>query len=557
MDFRQVQENAQSECGFSQDTGVINIYLGALASNESIAEISFLIREKISRHGLPVNVFTVGSSGYYDLEPVLLVEKPSWPVILYRNVNRKNIAELIQDVVNGNDPRPDLAFCTFGDIRIEGIPDGGDMPLFKLQNRVALRNCGHTDPLNINHYILNGVGYQGLLKCLTMSPEKVIGELRKYGIKGKGGAGFSTADKWEICRRTEVSGKYLICNAVDGDPQALTARLLMEGDPHSIIEGVLIGAYATGASQCFIVTAEEYQIAIERINTALKQARKFNLLGNKILNTDFSVEIEIKPVKRSLIAGEETALLQALEGKQAMPYLRRFYPAESGYRNKPTLINNVETLANIPVIFNGQDLSSVGRRGTKVVTLAGNIKHSYTVEVPLGTSIKSIVAEIGGGAVGGKEVLAVQAGGPTGTFFKIENPEALIDYESMKSAAAIIGSGTIEVFGNSSCAVEIARKKAAYLQTQSCGKCVFCREGSVQIAQILHDIFSNQGRPQDLALLTEIGELMKVSSICGLGKTIANPVLSCLGLFYGDFESHLKEKQCLARNIDQADQGKG
>ncbi len=546
MDFRQVRTKTESESGFSRDQDRINIYLGSLSGDDDVPGLYRCIQEETGRLGLKVNIFRTGSSGYYDLEPVLFIEKPAWPVVLYNKVTRLTIPAIIKDFLINNEPRPDLAYCVFGDIKPSTIPKAENLPLFRWQHRVALRNCGYIDPENISHYILNGNGYQSLARCLGMSQKEILEELAKSGLRGRGGAGFSVVEKWKACCNAGGSEKYLVCNAVDGDPQALTARLLLEGDPHSVIEGTLVGAYTIGASHCFIVTVEENRLAVERLNTALIQARKYNLLGNNILGTKFSTEIEIKTVKRSLVAGEETALLQAIDGKQAMPYLSVSYPAECGYQNKPTLINNIETLANIPVIFNGKSSDQSSMVRTKVVTLAGKTKHHYTVEVPLGMAIRNIVAEIGGGAREGKEIKAVQVGGPTGAFFKVDTPEVIFDYEFLKSAGAILGSGTIEAFDSSSCAVEMAMEKAAYLSTQSCGKCVFCREGTVQIAQVLKDINGNQGKPKDLDLIVELGELMKVSSICGLGKTAANPALSSLRLFPGEFESHIKEKKCLS-----------
>jgi NADH-quinone oxidoreductase subunit F len=546
MDFRQVRAKAESESGYSRDPDTTNIYLGSFSNNEALTELCQFLKEETGRLGLKVNVFKTGSSGYYDFEPVLLIEKPAWPVVLYNNVTRYTIPAIIKDFLIGNKPRLELAHCIFGDMPTGTITKAENLPLFRWQHRVVLRNCGYIDPENISHYVLNGNGYQSLARCLEMNQEEILEELAKSGLRGRGGAGFFTVEKWKACRNAGGSEKYLVCNAVDGDPQALTARLLLEGDPHSVIEGTLIGAYAVGASHCFIVTVEENRLGVERLNTALIQARNYNLLGNNILNTKFSTEIEIKTVKPSLVAGEETALLQAIDGKQAMPYLRTSFPEQNGYRNKPTLINNIETLANIPVIFNRKNSKQSGMRGTKVVTLAGKTKHKYTVEVPLGTAIGSIVREIGGGTEKGEPIKAVQAGGPTGTFLGVGSLNIHYEYEPMKSAGAIIGSGTIEVFDSSSCAVEMAWEKSAFLQTQSCGKCVFCREGTVQIAAILKDINENHGKPKDLDLMFEIGELMQTSSICGLGKTAANPVLSSLRLFPDEFESHVKEKKCLS-----------
>jgi len=292
MDFRQLIATAESVCDFSQDPEVVNIYLSSLANNEATSELYILLKEECNHSGLKVNIFKTGSAGYYDLEPTVLVEKPAGPAVLYCNVNRGKILAIVKDFLKGENPGLDLAFCSFGDKKNDNILRAGELSLFKRQDRIALRNCGCVDPLNVNHYILRSSGYRGLSRCLSMRPDEVIDALRKSGLRGRGGAGFNTAEKWQACREAGGSEKYVVCNAVDSDPQALTARLLLEGDPHSIIEGILIAAYAVGASHCLLVAAEEYREAVARLNTGLRQAREYNLLGTGILGTAFNTEIE-------------------------------------------------------------------------------------------------------------------------------------------------------------------------------------------------------------------------------------------------------------------------
>jgi NADH-quinone oxidoreductase subunit F len=430
---------------------------------------------------------------------------------------------------------------------ISNIPE---LPIFDLENRIALRNCGVIDPENINHYILRGKGFSGLSRAMESGQKKVIEELRKSGLRGRGGAGYLTADKWQRCLDAEDSEKYVIGNAVDADPKARTARLLMESDPYSVLEGLLIGAYVVGAKQGYICINTEYKTAIERINKAFDQMRDYDLLGENILESEFSCDIEVKELASSLVSGEETALIRALEGKQMMPYLRTVYPAEKGLNDKPTLINNAETLSNISAIFqNGPEIvSGTGTeksRGTKVITLCGEIANKYTVEVPFGTTLRTLVEDIGGGAAGGSKIIkAVQFGGPTGSYFAGDSLDTPISYEAMEEADAIIGSGTIEVYSGDRCAVEMARDAAAYLQGESCGKCVFCREGTYQMVDILTDISDNKGKEEDLDLLNELAEGMKTGSICGLGRTAPAPVLSSMRLFPGDYDIHIKEKRC-------------
>ncbi len=437
--------------------------------------------------------------------------------------------------------------------KINGVPNISELPLFKLESRIALRNCGIIDPENINDYILRGKGFSGLSRAIESGQKKVIEELRKSGLRGRGGAGYLTAEKWQSCLDAEGSEKYVICNAVDADPKARNARLLMEGDPYAVLEGLLIGAYAVGAKQGYVCINTEYKTAINRINKALKQMRDYGLLGNNILDSEFGCDIGVKEVASSLVSGEETALIRALEGKQMIPYLRTVYPAEKGLNDKPTLINNAETMSNVSAIFqNGPEVvSSTGTeksKGTKVITLGGEIAHPYTVEVPFGTTLRTLVEDIGGVVGGGKNIKAVQFGGPTGSYFAGDSLDTPISYEAMEETDAIIGSGTIEVFSSDCCAVEIARDAAAYLQAESCGKCVFCREGTYQMVDILNDISDNKGKEEDLDLLNELAEGMKTGSICGLGRTAPAPVLSSMKLFHSDYDVHIKEKRCGATN---------
>jgi NADH-quinone oxidoreductase subunit F len=549
MNYEQICAAAADESHYLKDRDCLKIYIGAQADNGTAIGVSGFFQEEIDKHGIKARVIVTGSFGYYDLEPLVLVEKPGQAVVLYHNVTPETAAVLVNDYLIGNNPRPDMALGLLGDNKIASIPNISDLPLFNLQNRIALRNCGYLDPQNINHYILSGQGYRGLAKALAMSRREVIEELKKFGLRGRGGAGYLAADKWQTCHDTEGDEKYVICNAVDADPQALTARLLLESDPHSILEGVLIGAYAVGAEKGIICVNAEYPTAIKRLEKALEQMREYGLLGNDILGSTLSCEIEIKGVPTSLVAGEETALLRFLEGKQAMPYIRPPYPAVSGFMGKATLVNNLETMANVAAIFqNGWEwyaASGTDRsRGTKVVTLAGDMVHEYTVEVPFGATLQSIVTDIGGSVSNGKNVKAVQFGGPTGAYFSAESLDIPVDYETIAEAGSIVGSGTIAVFGSDSCAVEMTRDAISYLHSQSCGKCVFGREGSYQMSDILQDIAEYRGTSQDLDLLVELGEGMREGCICNLGRTAPNPVLSSIKLFHADYDAHIKEKKC-------------
>ena len=552
MNFEQVFATVASNCSYFNDRDCTKIYIGSKAYDSNTASIFNSVQAETNKHGIKASVITTGSFGYYDFEPILSINKPGQPTVLYKNINQETASSLISDFFIHDNPRPDIALCSIGSIKIDSIPSVSDLPLFHLQNRIALRNCGYIDPENINHYIQRG-GYSGLSKVLQMDQNDLIEELRKSGLRGRGGAGYFTANKWSVCHDAEGTEKYVICNAVDADPQALTARLLLESDPHSVLEGMLIGAYAVGASHCIVYLNAEYDIAISRLRKALEQMREYSLLGNNILDSTFSSEIELREVTASLVSGEETAILRFMEGKQAMPYIRTSYPAVNEFAGKPTLINNLETLSNVSAIFqNGSEwysgFGTAKSKGTKVITLSGNIAHKYTVEIPFGTTLLSIVENIGGGVPNGKSVKAAQFGGPIGAFFAADSLDVPVDYESMDQLGSIVGSGTVRVFDSDSCAVEMTRDVTSYIQTQSCGKCVFCREGSLQLSDILQDIAEYKGRPQDLDLMIELGEAMKIGCICSIGETAPNPILSSIKLFRSDYDAHIHEKRCPMNN---------
>jgi len=552
MNFEQICVKAESECNYLNDKDCVKIYIGSSVDNSTVANVFNAFQTEIDKRGIKARIITTGSFGYYDLEPVVLIGKPGQSTVLYNKITPEIVSELVNDYLINDNPRPDMAFCSIGNEKINHIPHVSDLPLFNLQNRIALRNCGYIDPENINHYILRGQGYSGLSKALQMNQLEVIEELSKSGLRGRGGAGFFTADKWKICHDSGRTGKYVICNAVDSDPQARTARLLLESDPHSFLEGMLIGAYAVGASHCIIYVNAAFTPAIGRLKKALAQMKEYGLLGNNVLDSTFSSEIEIEEVEASLVSGEETALLRCKEEKQTMPYMRPPYPAIHGLADKPTLVNNIETMSNVSAIFQNGSMSFSGfgtdqSRGTKVIMLSGKAVHQYTVEVPFGTTLRSIVEDIGGGVSNNKNIKAVQFGGPTGAYFAVDSLDLQVDYETIEEAGSIIGSGTVEVFDSDSCAVEMTKDIISYLQTQSCGKCVFCREGTYQMSDILKDISEYMGKPQDLDLLNELGEEMKIGCICGLGRTAPNPVLSSIRLFRHEYDAHIKGKRCLIK----------
>ena len=548
MNIEQIYKKAESNSPHLVAPDYIKISISSLSDNTATPVIYGSLQDEIFKQGFKAQVIITGSSGYYDLEPILLVEKPGQYALLFKNVNEIKASRILHQCLEDRVSQNDSIVCNFGPNNLEGIPDASDIPLFNLQRRISLRNCGLLNPKDINQYILRDNGYRGLAECLKLDSVGIIEELNNSELRGRGGAGFNTAQKWQICRDTAGCEKYVICNAIDADPHAFTARLLLESDPHSVLEGILIGAFAVGATRCFICLNDDYPAAFDVLNTALQQMRAYNLLGTGILDSAFNCEIELKTMPRLLVSGEETALLSRLMGKQPMPYLRTHYPATRGYLDKPTLINNAETFSNVSAIFQegANWFAGTGTeksKGTKIISLAGETAHKYTIEVPFGTTLRNIVSDISA-IPEGKNLKAVQFGGPTGAFYDTGSLDIPIDYETFKDSGSIMGSGTLKIITEDSCAVAMTKDIISYLQTQSCGKCVFCREGTYQMFDILKDIETTGGKTPDIDLLVELGEVMKVGSICALGKTAPGLVLSSLKCFRRDFDLHIKEGKC-------------
>jgi NADH:ubiquinone oxidoreductase subunit F (NADH-binding) len=552
MNFDQIYAKAESESNYLMNSDCIQVSVSCRADHPAGSGIVDAFQAGIDKQGLNARVIRTGSFGYYEIEPLVLIEKPGHPGVLYKSADTEIVSELINDYLVNDNPRADLALCSFGNDKPENIPLADDLSLFNLQKRIALRNCGLIDPENINHYIMCG-GYGGFSRALQMSRANVIEEIENSGLRGRGGAGYSTAEKWKVCSETAGEDKYVICNAVDSDPGSFTGGLLLTGDPHSFLEGLLISAYAVGASDCIVFMDSGYAPALEILNKAIEQMREYSLLGSNILDSEFCCEITIREAPVSFVLGEETAVIRLLEQKQVMPYLRPPYPAIKGLNEKPTLINNIETLSNVSAIFleNSEWFSGIGTgtsKGTKIVSLCDAGSNKYTVEVPFGTSLGSVVEIAGIGEEGRRNIKAVQFGGPTGAYFTTGELDIAIDYESIKESGSVIGSGLIELIAGNTCAVESAKEKISYLHEQSCGKCVFCREGSLQMSDILQDIFMGQGKQQDIEMLCELGEQMKTNCICALGRTAPNPVLSTIRLFRNEYEAHIKDKRCIVKS---------
>ena len=426
-----------------------------------------------------------------------------------------------------------------------------NLEFYKKQFRIVLRNCGWIDPENILEYIARG-GYCAFSSIIEkVSPQQVITEIENSGLRGRGGAGFTTGLKWKICRETCASEKYIICNADEGDPGAYMDRSVLEGDPHAVIEGMLIAAYAAGATRGFIYVRDEYPLAVERINIALKQAYEYGLLGNAILNSDFSFTITVSRGAGAFVCGEETALIKSIEGDCGEPNQRPPYPAVSGLWGNPTVINNVETLATVPAIMEkgAKWFSSIGTeksKGTKVFSLVGNIKRAGLVEVPMGTTLREIIYDIGGGVPQGRTCKAVQTGGPSGGCIPARLFDLPVDYEALNQAGSIMGSGGLIVMDDKTCMVDIAKYFLDFLEGESCGKCTPCRIGVHRMKEILEKICSGNAVIDDMSLLESMALRIKESALCGLGRTAPNPVLSALQYFREEFLSHILIKKCPA-----------
>lgn len=425
------------------------------------------------------------------------------------------------------------------------------MNFYKKQLRIALRNCGFIDPENIEEYIAND-GYAAVAKCLTeMTPQQVIEEIKLSGLRGRGGGGFPTGVKWEIASKNHADQKYVVCNADEGDPGAFMDRSILEGDPHSVIEAMTINGYAIGATKGLVYIRAEYPLAIDRLQTAIKQAREYGVLGKNLFGTDFDFDIELRFGAGAFVCGEETALIHSMEGKRGEPTFKPPFPAQSGYLQKPTNVNNVETYANIPIIIlkGANWFNKIGTeksKGTKVFALAGQINNVGLIEVPMGITLREVIYEIGGGIKNGKKFKAVQTGGPSGGCLTEKHLDTPIDYDNLIAAGSMMGSGGMVVMDETSCMVSIAKFYLEFTCEESCGKCSPCRIGNKRMLELLDKMTKGQGTMEDLETLKNLAGVIKDTALCGLGQTSPNPVLSTINNFWDEYVEHVKEKKCRA-----------
>jgi NADH-quinone oxidoreductase subunit F len=492
-----------------------------------------------------VDLKVIGCPGFCE-RGTLVVVKPK--DIFYQRVLPKDVPEILSETIVKGNVVNRLLFTDRA--KNEKVVKEGDVPFYKQQMRLILGNNELIDPEKIDEYIAIG-GYSALAKALKMTPENIIEEVKKSGLRGRGGAGFPTGNKWESTRKAHGDVKYIICNADEGDPGAFMNRSLLEGNPHSVLEGMIIGAYAIGGHEGYVYVRNEYPLAVKNMRLAIEQAEAYGLLGDNILGSGFSFHLQIRRGGGAFVCGESTALMASLEGKVGEPRAKYIHTSEQGLFGKPSNLNNVETWANIPLIINkGADwfnkIGTAGSKGTKIFALVGNITNNGLVEVPMGTTLRTIVFDIGGGIPKGRKFKAVQTGGPSGGMIPEKMLDIPVDFDELTKAGSMMGSGGMIVMDEKTCMVEMARYYTTFLTGESCGKCVPCREGLRQMKYILDNITEGRGKEGDIELLQELAATMVDASLCQLGQSASNPVMSSIRYFRDEYEAHIKEHRCPA-----------
>ena len=486
--------------------------------------------------------------GHCYAEPLVIISKPGYAPICYGYVNPVIAERLIKEFILGDNPCPEFVIGALEENDL--VPSFADFPRARYEKKIILKNCGHIDPTDIDHYIAIG-GYSALAKALQMTPEEIIDEVTRSGLRGRGGAGFPAGQKWQSCRQARGRPKYIICNADEGDPGAFMDRVILESDPHSVIEGMIIAGYAVGARYGYIYCRAEKPLAAERAGIALRQAQKLNLLGRNILGSGFSFDIRLFRGAGAFVCGEATALAASIEGRPGTPRPRPPRMTTQGLFGKPTVVNNVKTLAFIPqIVNNGADwFAGIGTEkstGTAVFALAGKIVNTGLVEVPMGTTLRQIIFDVGSGIPKGKRFKAVQIGGPSGGCLPESALDLPVDFDSLRDAGAMMGSGGMVVLDEDDCMVEMARYFLEFTQRESCGKCTFCRLGTKQMLEILNEFTLGQGKIEDIDRLKQLAEEVKAGSLCGLGATAPNPILTTLRYFRNEYEEHILMGRCPA-----------
>lgn len=538
-------------CGLALGTGHLQILIcggtGCKASDSHI--IAERLQQALEKNNIAdkVDIITTGCFGFCEKGPIVKIIPDN---TFYTQVVPDDADEIVGEHIIGGRKIERLLYI---DPKTEKtVSDSKHMDFYRKQMRIALRNCGFIDPENIEEYIALD-GYMALADSLLhKKPEEVIDVIKRSGLRGRGGGGFPTGKKWEFAHKQQADMKYVVCNADEGDPGAFMDRSIMEGDPHSIVEAMAVCGYSIGSPKGLVYIRAEYPLAIQRLKIAIAQAREYGLLGKNIFGTDFSFDIEIRYGAGAFVCGEETALIHSMEGKRGEPTLKPPFPAEAGYLGKPTNVNNVETLANIPIILTkgAEWFASIGTersKGTKVFALAGKINNVGLIEVPMGTTLREVIYEIGGGIKGGKKFKAVQTGGPSGGCLTEKHLDTPIDFDNLLAEGSMMGSGGMIVMDEDDCMVSVSRFYLDFTVEESCGKCTPCRIGNKRLLELLNKITEGRGTMKDLDALSTLGKVIKDTALCGLGQTSPNPVLSTLNNFYDEYVEHVRDKTCRAK----------
>ncbi len=548
--WESLRDDARKRCQKSVSDGGIEITIGLATCG--IAAGGLETREAfiraLSDHGLQARIRSVGCNGHCYAEPVVIIHHPDsgFPALLYHHIDPGKAKLLVRNFLRGGDPCLEhlLGAMSANDL----LPTVNDFARFNLEKRVVMEKCGRIDPESIDAYIADG-GYGALARALAQSPQKIVDLVKASGLRGRGGAGFPTGSKWELAARSRGDEKYVICNADEGDPGAYMDRTLIESNPHQLIEGMIIAAYAVQAHRAMVYVRAEYPLAVATLEKAIDQAKAAGLLGRSILESDFHLEIEIFQGSGAFVCGEETALMRSIEGHRGMPRHRPPYPAVSGLFGRPTVINNVKTLSTIPPIVSKgvqwfRGIGTAQSPGTAIFSVVGDVNHPGLVEIPMGATLRHLIFDVCGGIPHKKSFKAVQIGGPSGGCLPEAFLDIAVDFDALVDAGAMMGSGGLVVLDEDNCTVDVARYFLDFTQKESCGKCTFCRIGTRHMLTILERLTQGKAAPEEMDLLLQIGEDIKAGSLCGLGKTAPNPVLTSLKYFKQEYLAHLKQKRC-------------
>ncbi|MEE9611611.1 MAG: NADH-quinone oxidoreductase subunit NuoF [Desulfatiglandales bacterium] len=550
--FRPIREEAKRRRKAFREAQVPKIHIGMATCGiaSGALETKKAFEETLAERNIEALIHPVGCIGHCYAEPIVIIDHPDsgFPPIFYHEVTAGKAQMLTKLFLEEGDPR--FEHVLGATVENDLIPSVMEFSRFNQEKRVVMEKCGYIDPEDIYDYIAEG-GYSALVKVLKLTPDKIIKEVRKSGLRGRGGAGFPTGKKWELAMHAEDQIKMVICNADEGDPGAYMDRTILESNPHQVLEGMAICAYAVGANKAFVYVRAEYPLAVKIVTKAIQQAKELGLLGKNILGTTFDLEVDMFQGSGAFVCGEETALIRSIEGYRGMPRHRPPYPVEKGLWGHPTVINNVKTLASVPSILeNGatwfRGIGTENSPGTAIFSVVGNVVHAGLVEIPMGVTLRTLIFDICGGILNRKKFRAVQIGGPSGGCLPADFLDTPIDFDSLKEAGAMMGSGGMVVMDEDTCMVDVAKYFLDFTQKESCGKCTFCRIGTHHLLRILERLTKGEGQDNDLEMLESLSEDIKTGSLCGLGKTAPNPVLTSLKYFRDEYEAHVKEKRCPA-----------